>query len=74
MAKDTAAWFGASLQERRRLQTVLWYDDGLAFLPVPEWYPDGVQLFKWVRATENVPSMNMNKVKVLANLSELSGK
>jgi hypothetical protein len=36
MAKDTAAWFGASLQERRRLQTVLWYDDGLAFLPVPD--------------------------------------
>jgi hypothetical protein len=23
---DTAAWFGASLQQRRRLQTVLWYD------------------------------------------------
>jgi hypothetical protein len=26
MAKDTAAWFGASLQQRRRPQTVLWYD------------------------------------------------
>ena len=26
MAKDTTAWFGASLQQRRRLQTVLWYD------------------------------------------------
>ena len=26
MEKDTAVWFGASLQQRRRLQTVLWYD------------------------------------------------
>jgi hypothetical protein len=39
-----------------------------------EWYPDGVQLFKWMRATETVPSKKMKKVWALANLSKLSGE
>jgi hypothetical protein len=35
MVKDTAAWFDASLQQRRRLQTVLWYNGKSCLLPVP---------------------------------------
>jgi hypothetical protein len=34
MAKDTADWFGASLQQRRRLQTVLWYDGFFLMTPL----------------------------------------
>jgi hypothetical protein len=37
MATDTAAWFGASLQERRRIQSVLWYD-GWSCLFTSTWF------------------------------------
>jgi hypothetical protein len=42
MATDTAAWFGASLQERRRLQSVLWYDGWSCLLTstlFDQWFP-----------------------------------
>ena len=45
MAKDTAAWFGAYLQQRRRLQTVLWYDGWSCLLPVPD-LTNGIHLLR----------------------------
>jgi hypothetical protein len=45
MATDTTAWFGASLQERRRLQTVLWYDGWSCLLPVPD-LTNGIHLLR----------------------------
>ena len=45
MAKDTAAWFDASLQQQRRLQTVLWYDEKSCLLPVP-YLTNGIHLLR----------------------------
>ena len=45
MAKDTAAWFDASLQERRRFQTVLGYDGWSCLLPVPD-LTNGIHLLR----------------------------
>ena len=43
MAKDTTAWFGASLQQRRRLFCGMM--DGLAFLPVTD-LTNGIHLLR----------------------------
>ena len=47
MATDTAAWFGASLQERRRLQSVLWYDGTLC----PDDPPEAAELLDYFDST-----------------------
>ena len=47
MATDTAAWFGASLQERRRLQSVLWYDRTLC----PDDPPEAAELLDYFDST-----------------------
>ena len=45
MANDTAAWFGASLQERRRLQTLLWYDGWSCLFTIPD-LTNGIHLLR----------------------------
>ena len=50
MAKETAAWFGASLQERRRLQTVLWYDGWSCLFTstwFDQWYSSAYNTMPW---------------------------